>query len=190
MTSPTLRPYVSYLQDRWQQGGHNISQLYREIVTQGYSGSRSLLAQALAPWRPPRAPPAIRRRTRRSLRWLCLRPSADLNPEEQAALEQVLAEDAELASGYALLQRFRKLIAARDLAALGPWLADARTSTLPSFAALANGLTADLAAVEAALTTSWSNGQTEGQVQRLKLIKRQMYGRAKFDLLRRRVLAA
>lgn len=190
LTSPTLRPYVSYLQDRWQQGCHNISQLYREIVTQGYSGSRSLLAQALAPWRPPRAPPANRRRTRRSLRWLCLRPSADLNPEEQAALEQVLAEDAELASGYALLQRFRALVATRDLAALGRWLADALTSSLPSFVALANGITADRSAVEGALTMPWPNGQTEGQVQRLKLIKRQMYGRAKFDLLRRRVLAA
>jgi Transposase len=75
-----------------------------------------------------------------------------------------------------LPQRFRGLVAARDVAVLGPWLADAQASTLPSFASLANGITADHSAVEAPLTTPWSNGLTEGQVQRIKLIKRQIYG--------------
>jgi transposase len=189
LRSPTLQPYVSYLQDRWQQGCHNISQLCREIRAQGYPGSRSLLAQALAPWRPPRPPPGSRQRKRRRLRWLCLRPPEQLTTDERQALEQVLAADADLQTGYTLLQRFRKLVAERAVTALDPWLADAQASALPSFVALANGILADRDAVDAALSTPWSNGPTEGHVGRVKLLKRQMYGRAKLDLLRRRVLA-
>ena len=68
------------------------------------------------------------------------------------------------------------------------WLSDARKSDLPTFMGLANGIQADRIAVEAAFVLPWSNGQLEGQVGRVKLIKRQGYGRAKFDLLRRRVL--
>ncbi len=105
--------------------------------------------------------------------------------------EQVLAEDEGLASGsQQLLQRFRPLIAERDVQALTTWLVDAEASELPSFVTLAHGICADYAAVEAALTTEWSNDPVEGQVHRVKLIKRQGYGRANFDLLRRRVRAA
>jgi transposase len=78
----------------------------------------------------------------------------------------------------------------RDVAALEEWLADAQASNLAPFLALANGIIADRSAVEAALRLPWSNGQVEGQVHWVKLIKRQGYGRAKLDLLRRRVLAA
>jgi transposase len=191
LSSPSLQPYVSYLQDRWQAGCQNIAQLYREITTQGYQGSRSLLQQALKAWRPPRPPQKERKRTRHlSIRWMCLRPPEDLEPDEQPALEQLLTEDEGLAAGYRLLQRFRELIATRDVPALVTWLADAEASELPSFVTLATGIRADYAAVEAALTTKWSNGPVEGHVHRVKLIKRQGYGRARFDLLRRQVLAA
>ena len=74
--------------------------------------------------------------------------------------------------------------------ALDTWLADARTSGVRALETFAAGLEQDGAAIRAALTTPWSNGQAEGQITRLKLIKRQMYGRASFDLLRRRVLLA
>ena len=70
------------------------------------------------------------------------------------------------------------------------WLARATTSGITELDRFARGLTDDRAAVEAALSLEWSNGQTEGQVNKLKLLKRQMYGRANFDLLRRRVLQA
>jgi transposase len=191
LTSPTLQPFVAYLQDRWQQGCQNISRLSREIAAQGYQGSRSLVAQALLPWRPPRPPPGQRRRLRRlSVRWLCLRPPEQLDAEEQSVLQQVLAEDHELAAGYGLLQRFRALVATRDRGALDTWLIDAQASALPSFAALATGIEADRAAVDAALTLPWSTGMVEGHVHRVKLIKRQGYGRAKLDLLRQRVLAS
>ena len=191
LTSPTLQPYVSYLQDRWQQGCHNISRLYREIAAQGYGGSRSLMARALLPWRPARPPPTDRRRHRyAAVRWLCLRPPNQLDVAEQNALAHVLDADDEIARGYELLQRFRAAIANRDRVGLDQWLLDARISGLPSFRALATGIEADRGPVNAALALPWSTGPVEGQVCRVKLLKRQGYGRAKLDLLRRRVLGA
>lgn len=196
LTSPTLQPYVPYLQARWQAGCENVSQLYREIVAQGYPGSRSLLQQAVQPWRPLR--PARRRRgegarpkaRRYSVRSLCLRPEARLSDAERQALMTFLAQEPAIAAGHALLERFRGLLADRNRAALDGWLAEARASALPAFVSLATGLDDDRAAVEAALTTPWSNGPVEGHVHRLKLIKRQGYGRASLALLRRRVLTA
>lgn len=196
LTSPTLRPYVGYLQDRWQQGCTNVSRLCREIAAMGYTGSRSLLAQAVQPWRGPRMPKlpkrergrAERLRRRTSVRWICLKPPERLKEDERALLERLLAKDGELALGYDLLQRFRQLVRERDLPALDRWIDDANKSDIATFMGLANGIRADWAAVEAALRLPWSNGQLEGQINRVKLIKRQGYGRAKFDLLRRRVL--
>jgi transposase len=191
LSSPSLQPFVAYLQEQWQGGCQNISQLYREIKAQGYTRSRSLLAQALLPWRPPRPPPGERRKRRRlSVRWLCLRPPDQLEDYKKEALASLLAQDLELDAGYQLLQRFRRVIAERDPAGLEAWLADARGSGLPPFASLANGIEGDRAAVDAALTTPWSNGMVEGFVHKVKLLKRQGYGRAGLPLLRARVLAA
>lgn len=195
LRSPTLQPFVAYLQDRWQAGCHNVSQLHREIVAQGYTGSRSLLAQAVQSWRPPRLPSKqqrkVKRMTRRlSMRWICLRPPEQLKPEEKRLLEKVLDQDTELALGHRLLQQFRLVVADGDVASLDGWLSQAKSSGLPTFIGLANGIEADRAAVDAALTLPWSNGPTEGHINRMKLIKRQGYGRAKLDLLRARVLAA
>jgi transposase len=133
LRSPLLQPYVSYLQGRWQAGCTNFAQLTREIRALGYSGSGSLVSQALLPWRPPRAPRGAkpqRRRQKRSysVRWLCLRPPAQLKPDEQAALDQVLAEDEEVARGYRLLQQFRQVVAERRVAALDHWLEAAEAS--------------------------------------------------------------
>jgi transposase len=194
LRSPLLQPYVSYLQDRWQAGCTNFAQLTREIRALGYSGSGSLVSQALMPWRPPRLPrgskPQRQRRKRSySVRWLCLRPPAQLEPDEQVALDRVLAEDPEVARGYRLLQQFRQVVADRNVAALDYWLKAAESSELAPFVSLATGLRDDRAAVEAALNLPWSNGPTEGTVTRIKLVKRQGYGRAKLDLLRSRLIA-
>jgi transposase len=194
LRSPTLQPFVTYLQDRWQAGYHNVSKLHKEIVAQGYTGSRSLLAQGVQSWRPPRLPPKQQRKVKRmarrlSMRWLCLRPPEHLKPEEKILLRKLLDGDADLALGYNLLQGFRRVIEERHVADLDDWLGKAKSSNLPTFVALANGIDADRAAVNAALTMAWSNGPTEGHINRLKLIKRQGYGRAKLDLLRARVLA-
>jgi transposase len=195
LTSPTLAPFVSYLQDRWQQGCWNVSKLFREIQAKGYAGSRSLLAQAVQPWRGPKARLSKKERQRArkltkrtSMRWICLKPPEKLKADQEVLLEKLLAKNDELARGYDLLQRFRDLLEDRDLCALREWLGDAERSNLPTFMGFANGLKDDWDAVEAALLLPWSNGQLEGQVNRVKLIKRRGYGRAKFDLLRRRVL--
>lgn len=195
LASPTLAPFVPYLQDRWQAGAHNVSKLVREIRAQGYQGSASLVRQAIYTWRPPQPrihlrPPATRIPRPVSVRWLCLRPPDSLDDDERASLNRVLAEHPNLATGHELLQRFRRLVATRDLTGIDAWLTFARASGLAPFEALANGLAADRAAVNAAFTTPWSNGPVEGHVNRVKLIKRQGYGRAKLDLLRTRVLLA
>ena len=180
---------MPYLQDRWQAGCTNTSQLFREIVARGYAGSRSSLAAAVQAWRSPRPPPA--RVVRRfDGRWLCLRAPERLGPEERDALARVPAEHPDIAAGHALLQRFRAAVAARDLAALDAWVIDARASGLAHFEGFANGLGADRAAIEAAFALPWSTGPVEGHVHRLKLIKRRGCGRAKLDLLRARVLAS
>lgn len=194
LESPTLRPFVPHLQDRWQAGCRNLSLLFRELAAQGYAGSYSLLREATRAWRTPRAraaaPGAKPRRRRLSVRWLCLRPPEQLGPTERAALHQLLAEHPELARGHHLLQAFRGVVARRDVAALDAWLAEAKASGLLPFVSLAQGIAADRAAVEAALTTPWSTGPVEGHVHRVKLLKRRGYGRAKLDLLRARVLRA
>ncbi len=195
LRSPMLQPYLTYLQDRWQAGCTNMARLFREIVARGYPGSQSLVRSALRAWRPPRPPKSERQKlmrltSHRSLRWLCLRPPDQLKSDERVVLDRLLAQDAKLALGHKLLQDFRSVIASRDIDKLDVWLREARSSNLPTFAGLANGIVADRAAVEAALRLPWSNGPVEGQITRVKLIKRQGYGRAKFDLLRIRVLAA
>ena len=112
---------------------------------------------------------------------------ADWNSEERLYLERLFNISPEIAALHGLAQRFGCMVRQHDADDLTPWLAEALASDLRSFA---EGLRQDLAAVWAALATSWSNGQTEGQITRLKLIKRSMYGRAKLDLLRIRVMAA
>jgi transposase len=136
--------------------------------------------RALVPWRGPRPPPQPgagphrhggrpRRAKRLSLRWLCLRPPQQLDPEEQDALHKALGEDERLAVGYGLLQRFRRLIARRGIRDLDTWLSDAITSGLPPFVSLAHGIQTDRAAVDAGLSLPWSTGPVEGQVTRVKL---------------------
>ena len=90
---------------------------------------------------------------------------------------------------YNLGQAFGRIVRQRYSKALDAWLQGAKESGIAELRSLATSLKRDKAAVAAALSLPWSNGQVEGQINRLKLIKRQMYGRAKFELLRRRVLA-
>ena len=86
-----------------------------------------------------------------------------------------------------LLDRFHRLIQQRKHEDLDAWIADAKSGLMASFA---SGIVQDQPAVKAALTETWSNGQTEGQNTKLKLVKRQMYGRASLDLLRARLMGA
>jgi transposase len=197
LRSPSLQAFVPYLQDRWQEGCHGISQLHRELVAQGCRTSRSLLAQALRAWRDPtevhpirRGPPKRKSQRRISVRWLCLRPPGQLDEVEHEVLARVLAEDTELATAYSLVQRFRRLIRDRDLEALNHWLTDAMASGLAPFMSVARGIRNDRVAVTAAFILPWSTGPVEGEIHKVKLLKRQGYGRAGLPLLRSKILAA
>lgn len=106
-------------------------------------------------------------------------------PSAKAYLAEVYRASPEVAELARLGKEFFRIIRSRDMAGWPEWLEAARQSALHRFA---SGLVRDQHAVQAALTLPWSNGPVEGQVHRLKLIKRQMYGRASFDLLRLRVL--
>jgi len=198
LSSPTLQPYVEYLQGRWQAGCSNVAQLKRELEAQGYTGSYSLLMQAVQPWRGPRPPPEPGRGRRRgrprikrvNVRWLCLRPPDQLDADERNLLDEILGEDGHLNAGYQLLQRFRRLIARRNVRDLDRWLKDAAASGLRPFTSLAHGIQLDYDAVVNGLRLPWSAGPVEGTVTRVKLLKRQGYGRASTRLLRRRVISA
>jgi transposase len=92
-----------------------------------------------------------------------------------------------LVGARALIERFQAMVRQKVVAELEPWIATAGASLIASFA---SGILQDKAAVSAAITEPWSNGQTEGQITKLKLVKRQMYGRAKIDLLQARLIGA
>ena len=136
------------------------------------------------------------------LAWLLVQPAASLDAND-AAIAARVEQDEQAAAVVRLARRFTALLRAcgvagrRDgrtptdpCAELDAWLADARMCGASAIATFAAGLETDSAAVRAAVTRSWSSGQAEGQINRLKLLKRQSYGRASFDLLRRRVLMA
>jgi transposase len=119
--------------------------------------------------------------------WLLLHWPEDLTDDERADLAFILQACPEAARAYPLAQSFRRLIAHRDPAGFLSWLEEASTSTIPEFQRFAQGLKQDLEAVLAAFRLPWSQGQVEGQVNRLKTLKRQMYGRAGPLLLQRRL---
>lgn len=129
-------------------------------------------------------------RSARQVAWLLRRADEDRSPRQAAFLEHLARSWPEAQEARALARAFDRLIRERDVTALAPWLARAEASGLREFGEFAAGLRRDHAAVLAALTEAWSSGQIEGQVAKLKLLKRAMFGRANADLLRRRVLRA
>jgi transposase len=193
--SSLLAPYMDYMTRRWDEGCHNATRIWREIRKQGFDGSRRIvgewatekrksasasasvaLPEKIVPWSASRAS------------WLLIKQGVDLTDEDRQALERMKQADEKVAEAYDLGQRFTEMVRERQHEALLPWLEDATNSGIEALKQFAKGIKQDLAAVTNALALPWSNGQTEGQVNRLKLIKRQMYGRANFDLLRKRVL--
>jgi transposase len=121
--------------------------------------------------------------------WMLLRPD-ELKDEEKQTAELLCRLAPEVGRAQEIALSFVGLVKERRSDGLREWLINAQRSEIPEFVSFANGLTSDFQAVRAALSYEWSNGQTEGQVHRLKLVKRQMYGRGKLDLLRARVLHA
>jgi transposase len=196
-----LDPFLPYLEKRWAEGCHNGLQLYREIEKQGYSGSRPLVSRWAAQVRKqdPRPAPdakALTKPKKRAIRpwsaryavWLLLSQPETLSDEKNAALKRMLAVSPMIPRVYNFAQAFIQIVRERHSKSLEPWLTAVTEYKIPELSGFARSLNQDKDAVLAALSLPWSNGQVEGQVNRLKLIKRQMYGRAKFDLLRLRVL--
>jgi len=124
--------------------------------------------------------------TPRRATWLVLRSPEQCTQDDDHLLARLTAQSPALAEAVALAQDFASLLRLRQPARLEPWLRRATQSSLTPFQRFAKGLRADMAAVQAAVTLSWSQGPIEGQIHRLKMLKRQMFGRARLDLLTRR----
>lgn len=198
-----LAPFAPYLRERWEAGCHNATRLWHELREHGFRGSYTSVALYVAPWRgegyryrgqPKKrrdsASPTEARVTPRRVCWLLLRPCDELTDDERAYLArlQVACPQAAVVAGF--VAQFAAVLRQHDVEGLYAWLRWAEESGIAEMQAIARGLWLDRDAVEVAVATSWSNGQTEGQVNRLKTTKRAMYGRAKFDLLRQRILHA
>ncbi len=197
-----LDPYLPYLRERWEARCQNAAQLYRELKDRGYQGSHTLLRALLSDWRANspttarrtrgtkrRAPaPAARRLSSRQASFLFVKQHETLTPTQQHALEHICQASDEMKQTYELSQQFVSMLRKRQGEHLDGWLEHVREHGPHELAGFASGIRRDYLAVRAGISREESNGQVEGQITRLKLIKRQMYGRATFDLLRLRVL--
>jgi transposase len=126
----------------------------------------------------------------RRVAWLLSRPAEDLNDEDRLYLGRLFELSPEIKQAQSLSQRFIRLMRERKSEDFDAWLGEAERSGIAEMKAFAKGLRQDYAAVKAGLTYEWSNGQVEGQINRLKTVKRAMFGRANFDLLKLRTLHA
>jgi transposase len=188
-----LDPWKPYLRRRWDAGITTIAVLHREITALGYAGSEPTtyawlaLLKLAAPPRPP-APPGKRQVTT----WMLTDP-ARLDGDQQEQLAAILGRCPDLQALAGHVTAFAKILTRRagdrPAAGLDDWLAAAGASPgQPELRSFASGIRRDYAAVRNALTLPWSSGRVEGLNTRTKLIKRQMYGRASFPLLRKRIL--
>lgn len=203
-----LDPYKEYLVRRWNEGCRNAQLLYREIKAQGYTGSNTAVGRFIAPWR------ALLGQAR-SFKEVEPQPQTMIHPDEgkkkrpptalQVAhwitfkeeqrlqwqkdyLKRLCEADQEIAHTYELIQTFTAMLRGRRGEQLDSWLKLVEEQGVSELQGFAQSLKKDYDAVYAGLTLEWSQGQVEGQVHRLKLLKRQAYGRASFETLRKRVL--
>ena len=192
-----LEPYEPYVRARWAEGCRNGNQLYRELVEHGFRGSRPLVAALVARLRRTEGEPTPSPRsstntalTPHAAAALLIRPAERCDDAEREAIERLRACHPDVATTIEFTERFAEIVRERRGDRLDRWLATARASGIREIERFALKLSRDEAAVRAGCTLEWSNGQTEGQITRLKAIKRSMYGRGKFDLLRQRALYA
>ena len=196
-----LTPYLPYLIRRWRESGVDSRQLWREIQALGYTHSARTVGRFItrlrraseagqapetqaSPYTRPQGPSA------RAVPFTLVCPAAKRSQDAQIYVEQLCQAEPGIARAQGLIQRFLALVRERRGDELEAWMTEAIESGIAELARFARGLQEDLAAVKAGLTLEWSNGVTEGQIHRLKLVKRQGYGRAGFALLWQRVLHA
>ena len=197
--------FLDYLRRRWEAGCIVGRHLFDEIKRRGYVGSFSNLERLLAKWRriAAEAPPATVMPTVQAVDpttgWLispivaaalCIKPPASLNPEQAAKVEALKGASTDFVVMRQLAMRLRGLFRSKSDVKLDAWLEEAHRSGLYAMQCFVRTLRQDIDAVRNALTECWSNGQTEGQINRLKTLKRAMYGRAGAELIRARMLPA
>jgi transposase len=185
-----LDPFRDHLITRWAAGEHSIRRLHQEITAAGYTGSYRRVQLFLQPLRAitpaaPKPPPPPK--TSHITRWL-LTPPGKLTPGEQASLTAVRARCPHLDRLAAHITRFAALLTSRQPALLQDWITTVTADDQPDLHHFITGLHMDTHAVTAAITQPWNSGRIEGHVNRLKMLKRQTYGRAGTPLLRKRVL--
>jgi transposase len=203
--STLLDPFKPYILERWNAGCHTAMQMVRELEQRGYRGGRTSVLAFVTQLRkasglPPKkrlgrtsgpiTDPTRQRPTPRRLTRLILRKGEDQDEASQQQVAHIGQACREVETAISLAQEFAVIIRQRQSDTLEDWLERAAQSDVPALVSFAGGLRRDEAAVKAAVRLPWSNGPTEGHINRLKLLKRQSYGRAKLDLLRQRVLAA
>ena len=202
-----LDPWRHVVLEHWDGDRRNSPELFRALQRRGYRGSYSVLArylrrlrmaqaaaipsgEAVAQSRPVLAAMPGRVLTPQTAAWLVLRRTEKRNADDQALLADLRRNAPELDEAIALAESFVRLVRDRAPGRLDPWLQQAGNSGVHQLRSFAKRLSADGDAVRAAVTLGWSNGPVEGQINRLKMLKRQMYGRAGLDLLEQRFLAA
>jgi hypothetical protein len=189
-----------WIDARLAEGLTSVVALHRQLTERGLRGSYGSVWRYVSkrlgaagkrdergdPASPPVPPPPSARQL--SFEWV--RRPERRKPAEPTRLDAIRAESAELAAALDLADEFAGLIRRRSQGTLSDWLARGEACVNPELRRFAEGIRRDEAAVLAAVTQRWSNGPVEGHINRLKTVKRQMYGRAGFVLLRARVLKA
>jgi transposase len=187
-----LDGYTDYLHQRWTEGATDAAALTKEITALGYWGSEQTVRRYLHPLRDGRPTPPARPAAptvREVTGWILRRPDT-LEPGEQVRLKQVLAHCPQLDGAAARVAAFAEMMCGRHGERLDDWLIAVEVDDLPELRRFTTGLRRDYDAVLAGLTLEHSSGTVEGTVNKIKMLKRQMFGRANFDLLRKRVLLA
>jgi transposase len=184
----SLERHLPWLDAQWAAGHRNGADLWRCLKAQGFRGSVRVVTERATRRRRAEAADAQslqRVPSARTIARLMTNGRDTLSKSETVTIAAIEHGVPLLVEAREVIAAFHTMIRKKAHADLDPWLERACTSLVASFA---NGVTKDKAAIKAAITTSWSNGQTEGQITKLKLVKRQMYGRAKLDLLQARLI--
>ncbi len=195
--SRVIKPYLDYLRQRWEQEEHNGRLLFKEIRAQGYPAGLTEVYIAIQPWRT-HGPTASLARAKEVQQYPSYSPKQTLwllfkakrTTQEQRFVQSLLEQSALIARTYESVRRFRQILTERDETALQPWTCEAEASQIPELRRFVQRLRLDWEAVENALLFASSQGQVEGQVNRLKVFKRQGYGRSSPALLQARLVGA
>ncbi|WP_067897214.1 ISL3 family transposase [Nocardia vaccinii] len=185
-----LEPYKPDLHRRWNEGCTNATQLFEEIKARGYRGSEKLVRNYLQPFRAHTHVPVAQPKpptVRKVVAWIMTNPDT-LATEHRASLDSILTASPDLAALTGHVREFAEITGQRRGRDLEQWMTSVDADDQPALASFIRGLRRDQDAVTAGLTLPWSSGPVEGHVNRIKMLKRQMFGRAKTDLLRKRIL--